>query len=203
MRLTTSPSSCAECHEIWEPKPPGTLWATLGLLRDCFTFTFYRNITLSDNLHYSWSFRLLLMMADSLGTAAISICHLSLSTCFNSASLGYLTLILLTWRIWLTPNNASKWQMGFNSAFKGLKKVLKILSFSLQIHITSDLTSMSFFTHKSYKEVESVVSDNCQKKKKVIFLYNNILTIFIFLYPIILCNFLGPKQAFYFCSFGP
>jgi len=26
--------------EIWEPKPPGTLWATAGLLRDCFTFTF-------------------------------------------------------------------------------------------------------------------------------------------------------------------
>jgi len=24
---------------IWEPKPPGTLWATPGLLRDCFTFT--------------------------------------------------------------------------------------------------------------------------------------------------------------------
>ena len=24
--------------EIWEPKPPGTLWATPGLLRDCFTF---------------------------------------------------------------------------------------------------------------------------------------------------------------------
>jgi len=22
--------------EIWEPKPPGTLWATLGLLRDCY-----------------------------------------------------------------------------------------------------------------------------------------------------------------------
>ena len=31
-----------------------------------------------------------------------------------------LTLILLTWRIWWAPNNASKWQMGFNSAFKGL-----------------------------------------------------------------------------------
>jgi len=30
-----------------------------------------------------------------------------------------LTLILLTWRIWWA-NNASKWQMGFNSAFKGL-----------------------------------------------------------------------------------
>jgi len=31
-----------------------------------------------------------------------------------------LTLILLTCRIWWAPNNASRWQMGFNSAFKGL-----------------------------------------------------------------------------------
>ena len=31
-----------------------------------------------------------------------------------------LTLILLMWRKWWAPNNASKWQMGFNSAFKGL-----------------------------------------------------------------------------------
>jgi hypothetical protein len=29
-------------------------------------------------------------------------------------------LLLLTWRICRAPNNASKWQMGFNSAFKGL-----------------------------------------------------------------------------------
>jgi len=33
-----------------------------------------------------------------------------------------LTLILLTWRIWRAPNNASKWQMGFNWVFKWLKK---------------------------------------------------------------------------------
>ena len=26
--------------EIWEPKLPGSLGATPGLLRDCFTFTF-------------------------------------------------------------------------------------------------------------------------------------------------------------------
>jgi len=32
----------------------------------------------------------------------------------------YLTLILLTWRIWWALNNASRWQMGFNLAFKGL-----------------------------------------------------------------------------------
>jgi hypothetical protein len=31
-----------------------------------------------------------------------------------------LTLILLMWRKWWAPNNASKWQMRFNSAFKGL-----------------------------------------------------------------------------------
>ena len=38
MRLT-SPPSHAVYHEIWEPKPPGTLWATPGLLWDSFTFT--------------------------------------------------------------------------------------------------------------------------------------------------------------------
>jgi hypothetical protein len=31
VRLTTSPPSRAEYHEIWEPKSPGTLWATPGL----------------------------------------------------------------------------------------------------------------------------------------------------------------------------
>ena len=33
-----------------------------------------------------------------------------------------LAVILLTWRIWWAPNNASKWQMGINSAFKVLRK---------------------------------------------------------------------------------
>ena len=31
-----------------------------------------------------------------------------------------LTLILPKWTIWRAPTNASKWRMGFNSAFKGL-----------------------------------------------------------------------------------
>jgi hypothetical protein len=34
--------------------------------------------------------------------------------------ISILTLILLTWTIWPAPTNASKWRMGFNSAFKGL-----------------------------------------------------------------------------------
>jgi hypothetical protein len=32
----------------------------------------------------------------------------------------FLTLILLTWRIWRASNIASRWQMEFNSALKGL-----------------------------------------------------------------------------------
>jgi hypothetical protein len=40
VRLTTSPPSRAECHENWEPKPPGTLRATRSLLRYCFTLHF-------------------------------------------------------------------------------------------------------------------------------------------------------------------
>ena len=44
-----------------------------------------------------------------------SVLYVHFLSCFFS-----LTLILLTWRIWWAPNNASKWHMGFNSAFKGL-----------------------------------------------------------------------------------
>ena len=36
-----------------------------------------------------------------------------------------LTLNPLTCRIWWTPNNSSRWQMGFNSAFKGLIWVIR------------------------------------------------------------------------------
>jgi hypothetical protein len=37
------------------------------------------------------------------------------------AVIPVLTLNLLTTTIVAPPSNASKWQMGFNSAFKGLK----------------------------------------------------------------------------------
>jgi hypothetical protein len=49
VRLTTSPPSCAECHEVWEPKSPGTLWATPGLLRDSFNFLpFYLDVSVTS-----------------------------------------------------------------------------------------------------------------------------------------------------------
>jgi len=39
--LTTLPPSCANCLEIWEPQPSGTLRACPDLYRDCFTFYLY------------------------------------------------------------------------------------------------------------------------------------------------------------------
>ena len=41
-----------------------------------------------------------------------------------------LTLSPLTWKIWWAPNNASRWQMGFNSAFKRLNHFALLSSLS-------------------------------------------------------------------------
>ena len=46
-----------------------------------------------------------------------------------------LTLILLRWRIWCAPNNASRWQMGFNSAFEGLNSIYHLLALLGAHHI--------------------------------------------------------------------
>jgi len=54
------------------------------------------------------------------------------------------------WRIWRAPNNASKWQMGLNSAFKGLmwfpntedKKFVYLVSFlcsTVQLPVPSQI----------------------------------------------------------------
>jgi hypothetical protein len=40
VELTTLQLSYPDCHEIWEPQPPVTLRACLGLYRDCFPFIF-------------------------------------------------------------------------------------------------------------------------------------------------------------------
>ena len=36
--LTTLPPSCVNCLEIWEPQPPGTLWACNGIALLFFFF---------------------------------------------------------------------------------------------------------------------------------------------------------------------
>jgi len=37
--LVILPPSCADCLQILEPQPPGTLKTCSVLYRDCFTFT--------------------------------------------------------------------------------------------------------------------------------------------------------------------
>ena len=36
--LTTLPTSCADCHDVWEPQ---SSWKLQGLYRDCYIFIFY------------------------------------------------------------------------------------------------------------------------------------------------------------------
>jgi len=55
----------------------------------------------------------------------IVICHKAVKL-FNHTCFSALTHILLMWRIWWAPNNASRWQVGFNSAFKELTSVCKL-----------------------------------------------------------------------------
>jgi len=62
----------------------------------------------------------------SVGEVSVEISHVCVHSHVRFMQLSChvicgLTLILLTWRIWWAPNNASKWHMGFNSEFKGLK----------------------------------------------------------------------------------
>jgi len=46
--LTTLPPSCADCLEIWESQPPGTLRACPGLYKDClllFSLVIYLKVS--------------------------------------------------------------------------------------------------------------------------------------------------------------
>jgi len=56
-------------------------------------------------------------VADEYATSAFGVEYGDRKLLQNSGK--QLALIVLMWRIWWAPNNASKWQMGFNSAFKG------------------------------------------------------------------------------------
>ena len=50
-----------------------------------------------------------------------------------------LTLNPLKWKTWWAPNNASKWQMGFNSTFKGL--IVSGFYFAVNQHVTTEFSS--------------------------------------------------------------
>jgi hypothetical protein len=57
---------------------------------------------------------------------------------------GDLTLILLTSTKWRAPANASKWQIGFNSAFKGLKEILHIFPLCVEYFVRISKQTATF-----------------------------------------------------------
>jgi len=77
-------------------------------------------------------------------------------TCYSR---HILSLILLTWRIWWAPNNASRWQMGFNLEFKGLKCPMDKLAtwmvcqLVISLHIASCAECTSIAGHSSQHNI--------------------------------------------------
>jgi hypothetical protein len=85
--LTTLPPSCADCLEIWEPQPPGTLRVCPGLYWDCFTFL---------HLQFKWFISYCLFFffntlkgstVKVLGVSILGLCDLSVG-CDNSGLCG-------------------------------------------------------------------------------------------------------------------
>ena len=48
--LTTLPPSCNNCLEIWEPQPPGTLYACTGITLPCFAHFSTMHITSQEHM---------------------------------------------------------------------------------------------------------------------------------------------------------
>ena len=67
-----------------------------------------------------------------------------------------LTLILLTWRIWRAPNNANKWQMGFNSAFNPLNTELNPICHLVELLGAHPIFHVSRIRVKGLKHVQVI-----------------------------------------------
>jgi hypothetical protein len=76
-----------------------------------------------------------------------------------------LTLNPLTWRIWWAPNNASRWQMGFNSVFKGLTRIVCNVTYhmlEMMLAVTfSVLRHASYLANRLLNTVPSSFLQNC------------------------------------------
>ena len=74
----------------------------------------------TDSLYKADYFSSLKVKYHVCSARILSVQHRNMSHILK----GPLTLTLLMWTKWWAPASASKWQMGFNSAFKGLKFVV-------------------------------------------------------------------------------
>jgi len=52
MELTTLPPSCADCLEMWDPQPPGTLRACNGIALPLLFYSKLLKEFLCESLHY-------------------------------------------------------------------------------------------------------------------------------------------------------
>ena len=57
-----------------------------------------------------------------------------------------LTLKPLTWKIWWAPNNASRWHVGFNSAFKGLMNLTPHLNLVPRLRMRGAILPLSLMS---------------------------------------------------------
>jgi len=82
--LTTS---CANCREIWEPHPPGTVRACPGLYRDCFIFfsaalygTSHCGLVYCNALEGSntWGYRVFYCALESYNTSGYRVFYCAL-----------------------------------------------------------------------------------------------------------------------------
>ena len=84
-----------------------------------------------------------------------------------------LTLNLLTTTIVAPPSNASKWQMGFNSAFKGLILFYQHMHFYLTYKILSIKIYIKtlFYSHSyMFRSVQTIIRESILSLAKVTFL---------------------------------
>ena len=102
----TSPPSRAECHDIWEPKAPGTLWATPGLLRDSFTLVSFTikasHIVLCVQRDGRWK-------EHNLGSGLLRR-HLRCVNNYKTTVLILLFIIYITENFWLLITVLIHWQ---------------------------------------------------------------------------------------------
>jgi len=89
-------------------------WLFCLILIHKWTYSFISVLVLSCSLNWWNRLRCSYCQVPRYGR------NIALPLRTSKVLIAKLTLILLTWKIWLAPNNANRWQMEFNSAFKGL-----------------------------------------------------------------------------------
>jgi len=100
--------------DVWCPYSVLKPWWNLGLLLEAMN----RAIFIHSNNHFDFKLSSVTIWRYVNSMFSLGL-HIGQSSLLNSPY-GF-NPYLLTWRIGWAPNNASKWHMGFNSAFKELK----------------------------------------------------------------------------------